>query len=149
MVGAKVSPRMRPKGSRPTYEKGNDDERSEHPGQDQATQGQVQDQSSASGDTTPAKLYSTKEECEAAKPTNTPKSLKAMEVSKGGTVVGWVLCRGYDHGLAQVARTEGYTVSTGVKAAPITTAAATAKVLEMDDNEWKALLAARKAAAKK
>ena len=40
-----------------------------------------------------------------------------MEVSKGGAVVGWVLARGYDNGLAVAARTEGYSVGTGVKAA--------------------------------
>jgi hypothetical protein len=55
-----------------------------------------------------AKLYATKAEAEAAKPADAPKSLKAMEVSKNGTVVGWVLGRGYDHALAQVARTEGF-----------------------------------------
>ena len=41
------------------------------------------------------------------------KSYKPYEVSKGGTVVGWIWARGYDNALALTARSEGYTVSTG------------------------------------
>jgi hypothetical protein len=98
---------------------------------------------------TTAKLYPTKADAEAAKPSDAPKSLKPMEVSKNGTVVGWVLCRGYDHGLSIAARLDGYTISTGVKQVPVTKEAAAAKVLEMSDDEFKALVAARRAAAKK
>ena len=127
-----------------TYTKGNDDERHEHGG-GPGPQAQANGEASAA----PAKVYASKAEAEAARPTNAPKSLKPMEVSKGGAVVGWVLARGYDHGLAVVARTEGYSVGTGVKAAVVTVEAAKAKVLEMSDDEFKALVAARKAAAKK
>jgi hypothetical protein len=112
---------------------------------DQGTQGQ--DQGSAV-DTTPAKVYPTKAEAEAAKPTDAPKSLKPMEVRKNGTVVGWVLARGYDHGLSTVARIEGFTVSTGAKAVVVTKEVVAAKVMEMSDDEFKALIAARKAAKK-
>ena len=59
--------------------------------QDQGTQGQVQDQSSAGGDTTPAKVYPTKADADAARPANASKALRPFEVSKNGTTVGWVL----------------------------------------------------------
>lgn len=115
-----------------------------------ADSGTVASNSSAA-DTLPPKIYPTKADAEAAAAalTDRPKSLKAMELSKNGTVVGWVMCRGYSHGLEQAARIEGYSLSTGVKAAPITKEAAAAKVLEMSDDEFRALVAARKAAAKK
>jgi hypothetical protein len=115
--------------------------------QDQGTQGQVQDQNSAA-DATPAKLYATKAEAEANKPTDATKSHKPYEVSKGGAAVGWIWARGYDHGLAVVARIDGYSISTGKPVAVVTKEVLQAKVMEMSDDEFKALVAARKAAAK-
>jgi hypothetical protein len=108
---------------------------------DQGTQAQVQ----ANGATadTPAKLYATKAEAEAAKPSDAPKSLKPMEVSKAGTVVGWVLGRGYDHALAQTARINGYTVSTG-NTPPVTKEAVAARLSEFSDDELAAMGLTRK-----
>src|SRR5262249_38648216 len=97
---------------------------------DQGTQAQATDQSSVGDDTTPVKIYATKDEAEKAKPSDAPKSLRAYEVSKAGAVVGWVLGRGYDHALATVARIDGYTVSTGVKQAPVTKEAVAAKLAD-------------------
>jgi hypothetical protein len=114
---------------------------------------QVQDTQStqpapaANSDTAP-RMYASKAEAESARPTDASKSLKPFEVSKAGVVVGWVLARGYDHGLATLARIDGYSVGTGTKAAPVTKEVVTAKVMEMSDDEFKALVAARKAAAK-
>jgi len=51
-------------------------------------------------DAIPAKVYTTKAECEASKPADAPKGLRPFEVSKAGTVVGWINGRGYDHCLA-------------------------------------------------
>src|SRR4051794_34042919 len=101
--------------------------------QDQGTQGQ--DQGSAGGETAPAKLYAMKAEAEAAKPTDAPKSLKPFEVCKAGVSVGWVLARGYDHGLATVARIDGYTVSTGGTTAPVTKEVVAAKLATFSDDE--------------
>jgi hypothetical protein len=116
--------------------------------QDQGTQDQANTSANGAVDT-PAKMYPTKETAEASRPTDAPKSLKPMEVSKGGTVVGWVLARGYDHGLSIVARIDGYTVSTGKAVAVVSKEMVSAKVLEMSDDEFKQLVQARKAAAKK
>jgi hypothetical protein len=107
---------------------------------DQSTQAQA---NGATADT-PAKMYATKAECEAAKASDAPKSLKPMEVSKAGTVVGWVLARGYDHALATVARIDGYTVSTGVKQAPVTKETVAAKLAEFTDDELAAMGLSRK-----
>ena len=111
--------------------------------QDQGTQPQGQD-TGTNGDTTPAKVYTTKAEAEAAKPADAPKSLKPFEVFKAGVSVGWVLARGYDHGLSIIARTEGFAVSTGVKAASVTKEAVAAKLAEFTDDELKALGLTRK-----
>jgi hypothetical protein len=114
--------------------------------QDQGTQGQDQGTVSAAAATAnsealPAKVYPDKASAEAAKPADAPKSLKPMEVSKAGTSVGWVLCRGYDHGLSIAARIDGYTISTGTKAAaaPLTVEAAAAKLAGLDDAALAAL----------
>jgi hypothetical protein len=110
----------------------------------QATQSTPQPQGN---DATPVKLYATKDEA-AAKLADAAKSLRPFEVSKAGAVVGWGLGRGYDYALATVARIDGYSVGTGVKQAPVTKEVVTAKVMEMSDDEFKTLVAARKAAAK-
>jgi hypothetical protein len=102
----------------------------------------------ANGEATPCTLYATRAETEANKPADAPKGMRPFEVSKGGVVIGWINARGYDHGLAMLARLDGYTVSTGAKTAPVTKELVTAKVMEMSDDEFKALIAARKAAAK-
>ena len=107
--------------------------------QDQGTQGQ----SSAGGDTTPAKLYATKAEAEAAKPSDAPKSVRVFEVSKSGAAVGFMLGRGYDPCLAVLARKDGYTVSTG-HSAPVTKEAVAAKLAEFTDDELTALGLTRK-----
>jgi hypothetical protein len=91
-----------------------------------------------------AKLYATKAEAEAAKPADAPKSLKPFEVFKAGVSVGWVLARGYDHGLAILARIDGYHLSTGKAVAPVTKVAVAAKLAEFTDDELKALGLTRK-----
>ena len=95
-------------------------------------------------DATPVKVYASKAECEANKPADAPKGMRPFEVSKAGTVVGWINGRGYDHCLAQLARLDGYTVSTGVKAAPVTKEAVAAKLSEFSDAELLALGLSRK-----
>jgi hypothetical protein len=102
--------------------------------QDQSTQGQVQDQNGAA-DATPAKLYATKAEAEANKPTDATKNHKPYEVSKGGSVVGWLWARGYDNALALTARIDGYMVSLGGKTAPVTKEVVAAKLAEFSDDE--------------
>jgi hypothetical protein len=112
------------------------------------SKGQEQEQGQEQGQ---VKLFSTKEECEAAKPTGdgVAKNLRPFEVSKAGTAVGWVLARGYDHGLAMVARLEGYTVSLGNKSAPVTKEAVAAKLAEFTDDELAAMGLSRKKGGKR
>src|SRR5262245_29912989 len=93
------------------------------------------------------KLYATKAECEAAKPSDAPKSLKAFEVAKDGAVVGWMLGRGYDPCLAALARRDGYSVSTG-NTKEVTKEAVAAKLAEFTDEELKALGLQRKKAGR-
>jgi hypothetical protein len=113
-------------------------------------QAQVQDNGTSTNgdgtadDTAPATLYPDKAAAEAARPTDAPKSLKPYEVSKNGTVVGWMLGRGYDPCLAQLARRDGYTVSTGIKQAPVTKEAVASKLAEFTDAELAALGLTRK-----
>lgn len=95
-----------------------------------------------------AKLYPTKAECEAAKPSNAPKGMRPFEVLHSGTSKGWVLARGNSEAIERAARMDGYTATTGIKTAPVTKEAVAAKVMEMSDDEFKALVAARKAAKK-
>jgi hypothetical protein len=114
---------------------------------DQGTQQQGQEQGSANSDCTA--LFSTKAEAEAAKPAKAPKGMRPFECSKGGVVLGWINARGYDHALSMLAKREGFTVSTGAPKTPVSKEQAVVKVLEMSDEEWKQLVAARKAAAKK
>jgi hypothetical protein len=103
--------------------------------------------------TTPANnngLFATKAEAEATRPANASKALRAFQVTKGTTILGWCLARGHANAIEQVARAvDAYSASTGQPKAAVTVEAAAAKVLEMDDAQWKALLAARKAAGKK
>ena len=92
------------------------------------------------------KVYATKAECEANKPEDATKNHKPYEVRKGGSVVGWLWARGYDHALATVARIDGYTVSLGGRAAPVTKEAILAKLGELSDEELQALGLTRKPA---
>jgi hypothetical protein len=93
----------------------------------------------------PAKLYATRAEAEANKPTgDVPKSLKVFEVSKAGATVGFIWARGYDHALAVVARIDGYAVSLGGKTAPVTKEAVAAKLAEFTDEELAAMGLSRK-----
>jgi hypothetical protein len=57
---------------------------------------------------------------------------------------GWVLGRGYDHALACCAKLEGYSVSTGKPAAPVTKEAVAAKLGEFSDEDLAALGLSRK-----
>ena len=114
--------------------------------QDQGTQGQVtqvQDQAGAGVDTAPAKLYPTKAEAEAAKPTDAPKSLKVFEVRKDGAVLGFMLSRGYDPCLAALARKDGYAVSLSTTPA-VSKEAVAAKLVEFSDDELAAMGLSRK-----
>jgi hypothetical protein len=111
--------------------------------QDQGTV-QATDNGAPATDTTPAKLWATKAEAEANKPADAPKGMRPFEVSKAGVVVGWVNGRGYDHCLAQLARLDGYTVSTGVKQAPVTKEAVAAKLATFTDAELAAMGLTRK-----
>jgi hypothetical protein len=86
-----------------------------------------------------AKLYATKAEAEAAKPTDAPKSLKPFEMLHNGTSKGWVMARGYDNALSIVARIDGWTASTGVKAAVVTKEAVAAKLAAFSDDELAAM----------
>ena len=58
--------------------------------------------------------------------------------------MGWVLARGYDHGLATVARIDGYSLSTGKAAAAVTVEAAAAKLATLSDADLAALGLTRK-----
>jgi hypothetical protein len=55
-----------------------------------------------------------------------------------------VLARGYDHGLALVARIDGYSLSTGKATAPVTREAVAAKLAEFTDEELAAMGLTRK-----
>src|ERR1700719_986857 len=94
---------------------------------------------------TPVKVYTTRQECETAKPSDAPKSLKVFEVAKAGTVVGFMLGRGYDPCLAALARKDGYTVSLG-HSAPVTKEVVAAKLATFSDDELAAMGLARKPA---
>jgi hypothetical protein len=109
--------------------------------QDQGTQGQATDQAT---DSTPVKVYASRAEAEAAKPADAPKGMRPFEVSKAGTVVGWINGRGYDHCLAQLARLDGYSVSLGGRTAPVTKETVAAKLAEFSDDELAALGLSRK-----
>ena len=94
-------------------------------------------------DTALTALFATKADCEAAKPTGASNSLKPFEVLHSGTSKGWVLARGHANAIEQVARLDGYSATTGVRTAPVTKEAVAAKVMEMSDDEFKALVAAQ------
>jgi hypothetical protein len=111
------------------------------------TQGQPQDNGSAGGNTTPAKLYPSKAECEANKPADATKNHKPFEVNKAGTVVGWLWARGYDNALALVARLDGYSASLGNSPA-VTKEAVAAKLATFTDDELAAMGLSRKPVGK-
>src|SRR5262249_5026008 len=93
---------------------------------------------------TPVKLYATKEDAEANKPKDAPKGLKPFEVIKGGVSLGWINARGYDHGLAMLARGDDYSLSTGKATAPVTKEAVAAKLATFTDAELAAMGLTRK-----
>src|SRR5262249_48733071 len=59
-------------------------------------------------------------------------------------VVEWVLARGYDHGLAVVAKLEGFAVSMGGKTVPVTKEVVAARLQEFTDDELAAMGLTRK-----
>jgi hypothetical protein len=112
---------------------------------DQNTQGtQDQGTDAQATDATPAKLYATRAEAEANKPSDATKNHKPYEVRKGGAAVEWVLARGYDNALSIIARLDGYAVSTGTKTQPVTKEAVAAKLAEFSDDELAAMGLSRK-----
>jgi len=112
--------------------------------QDQGTVPANSDQATVqSTEATPAKLYATRAEADAAKPADAPKSLRVYEVTKAGTPMGFMLGRGYDPCLAALARRDGYAVSTG-QTKEVTKEAVAAKLAEFTDDELKALGLSRK-----
>jgi hypothetical protein len=113
----------------------------------QATQGQAQDNGSAGGNTTPAKLYQTKAEAEANKPADATKNHRVFEVAKSGTTAGFIWARGYDNALALVARLDGYSASLGNSPA-VTKEAVAAKLATFTDDELAAMGLSRKPVGK-
>jgi len=95
-----------------------------------------------------AKLYGTKEEAEANKPADAPKGMRPFEVGKGGVVLGWINARGYDHGLSQLAKRDGYSLSTGKATAPVTKETIAARLGEFSDDELAAMGLTRKKSKK-
>lgn len=96
----------------------------------------------AAADKLPLVMYADRAAAEAARPADAPDSLRPFAVTHSGAVKGWVLARGYDHGLATVARIDGYTISTGGNTA-VTKAAVAAKLAAFTDEELAALGLAR------
>ncbi len=109
--------------------------------------GPGQDQGSAD-DMSPAKLYPTRAECEAAKPADATKNYRVFEVLLNGTSKGWLWARGYDNALARAARADGYTVSIGKATAPITEEAVAVELATFTDDELAAMGLARKPTGK-
>jgi hypothetical protein len=109
---------------------------------DQGTQVQTQAPSANGTDEAVSKLYATKAEAEAAKPTNMGKK-RLFEVTKDGTS-RWGWCNGYDHILATAARADGYTASLGGKAKEVTKEAVAAKLAMFSDDELAAMGLTRK-----
>lgn len=109
---------------------------------DNGTQGTAQD-------TALTALFATKADCETAKLADAPKGIRAFEVLHNGTSKGWVLARGNADAIERVARMDGYSATTGKASVAVTREVVNAKVMEMSDDEFKALVAARRAAAKK
>jgi hypothetical protein len=96
-------------------------------------------------DATPAKLYATRAEAEAAKPADATKNHKVFEVAKNGATVGFIWARGYDNALALTARLDGYSSSTS-NSAPVTKEAVAAKLATLSDDELPAMGLSRKPA---
>ncbi len=101
----------------------------------------------ANSEAAPAKLYATRQECEAAKPADASKALRPFEVSKGGAVVGWVLARGHSNAIEQAGRLDGWvSASTGKPAAVVTKEAVAAKLATFTDDELQRVGLTRKPA---
>ena len=110
--------------------------------QDQGTQGTVAtSQADANGEATatPAKLYTTRADAEAAKPADASKALRPFEVLHNGTSKGFVLARGHGAAIEQVARLDGYSATTGKPPVPVTKEAVVAKLASFTDDELAAM----------
>ncbi len=83
---------------------------------------------------TPCVLYTTRAEAEANKPADAPKSLRVYEVRKKALVAGYIWARGYDPGLAALARMDGYSLSTS-SSAPITRETVANALANMTDED--------------
>lgn len=94
------------------------------------------------------KLYGTRAEAEANKPSDATKYFRVYDIAKNGATVGAIWANGYDNALAGVAKLEGYSASTGIKTAPITREAVAAKLAELTDEELAAMGLSRKKAKK-
>ncbi len=99
-------------------------------------------------DELPKQLFATRDEALAAKPANPPKNTRAFEIAIKGEVKGWILAIGYDPAISRAAQLDGYSASTGTKAAPVTKEAVAAKLAAFSDDELEALGLTRKPAAK-
>jgi hypothetical protein len=95
-------------------------------------------------DELPKKLFATREEALAAVPANPPKNTRAFEITVKGEVKGWILAIGYDPAISRAAQLDGYTSSTGAKAAVVTKEAVAAKLAEFSDDELAAMGLSRK-----
>jgi hypothetical protein len=97
---------------------------------------------------TPAKLYTTKEEANGAKP-NKPR-MKLFGVVQNGQSRGFVCTAGHAGAIVVAARQDGYAASLADKkgAGPITKERVAAKLAEFTDEELAAMGLARKKAKK-
>jgi hypothetical protein len=75
-------------------------------------------------------------------------TLKVYQVTLRGVFRGFTTARVYDPCLAALARLDGYSVSVSSRAAVVTKEMAVAAAVDLSDEDFKALLAARKAAGK-
>lgn len=92
---------------------------------------------------TMAKVYATREECEAAKPTELGKK-KLYCVTRPDGSTCWLWTDGYASAAYTVARIDGYTVSTAGKTKEVTKEAVAAKLASFTDEELQALGLSRK-----
>jgi hypothetical protein len=114
-----------------------------------AAQAPAEDTATAKADDLAATIFADRDAAQAAITKTMAKNTRPMEVTKNGTVLGWMLAAGYGGGLAALARKEGYSLSAGKTTAPPTREQVQAAAVNFTDDEWKALLAARKAAKAK
>lgn len=94
-----------------------------------------------------AALHATRDAALAAIPADAAKNTRPFAVQWNGKVLGWVNGRGHENALAEVARLDGYTVSTGDGTPNKTAAKAAAKLANLTDDQLAALGLARTAPA--